>query len=151
MHQEKENNVVMCAEMITLAVAPSVCDLRQCVSLLGGQSLGRVASFNEIFSVLALGTTFSSSAKEGTSKLASVHCNRNVRLMIPIKNKSHCPIKSFGNIMKMKKPFGKGKTTTILYAFEIKLKALPEVRAVASFEARLNIISQTLTLQNENE
>lgn len=39
--------------------------------------------------------------------------------------------------------------TSLLYVLEIKLKALPEVRAVASFVARLNIISQTLTLPNE--
>ena len=38
---------------------------------------------------------------------------------------------------------------SLLYVLEIKLKALPEVRAVASFVARLNIISQTLTLPNE--
>lgn len=58
----KKNNVLMSGESITLAVAPSVCDLRHCVSLLGG-SLGRLVSFNEISSVLALGIPFSSRAK----------------------------------------------------------------------------------------
>lgn len=63
-----ENNV-MSAEMITFAVAPSVCVLRQCVSLLGGQLLGRgVVHFNEISSVLALGTMFSSSAEKEAKK-----------------------------------------------------------------------------------
>lgn len=76
--------------------------------------------------------------------------------MIPIKNKSHCPLKfiwidSFGNIMKMKEPFGKGRTPSILYVFNIKLNAIPKARAVTSFEARLNIISQTLTLQNKRD
>lgn len=59
----------MSAEMITFAVAPSVCVLRQCVSLLGGQSLGRVVHFNEIASVLALGTMFSSSAEKEAKKI----------------------------------------------------------------------------------
>lgn len=54
----------MCHEMITLAVAPSVCVLRHCVALSGGCSLGSVVSFNEISSALALGTLFSSSAKK---------------------------------------------------------------------------------------
>ena len=44
-------------------------------------------------------------------------------------------------------PFDKSKTATVQQLSEIITKALPEVRAVASFEARLNIISQTLTLQ----
>lgn len=65
----------MCVEMITLAVAPSVCVLRHCVSLPGGGSLGRVVSFNEISSLLALGTPFSSSAKEETNQLTSVLCS----------------------------------------------------------------------------
>ena len=66
----------MRAEVITLAVAPSVCVLRHCVSLPGGGSLGRVVSFNEISSVLALGTAFSSSDNKETNKLTSVHCSR---------------------------------------------------------------------------
>jgi len=45
--------------MITLAVAPSVCDLRHCVSA-GGGSLGGVGSFKEISFVLALSSTISS-------------------------------------------------------------------------------------------
>lgn len=63
-HQETENNAVTCAEVITLAVAPSVCVLRHCVSLPGGGSLSRVVSFNEISSVLDLGTSSLSAKKE---------------------------------------------------------------------------------------
>lgn len=36
-----------------------------------------------------------------------------------------------------------------LYIYN-KIKALPDVLALASLEARLNIISQTLTLQNKS-
>lgn len=61
-----ENKVLMCDEMITLAVAPSVCVLRHCVSA-GGGSLGRLVSFNEISSVLALDSMFSSSAEKETN------------------------------------------------------------------------------------
>lgn len=56
--------MLKCTKMITLAVAPSVWVLRHCVSLPGGGSLGIVVSFNETSSVLALGTLFSSSAKQ---------------------------------------------------------------------------------------
>lgn len=54
---------------------------------------------------------------------------------------------SSSNYIVQKKLFQKANTPVILYVFQVKLKALPEVRAVANFEARLNIISQTLTLQ----
>lgn len=62
--RKKENNVVMRQDMITLAVAPSVCVLRHCISPSGGVSFGRLVSFNEISSALALGTLFSSLAKK---------------------------------------------------------------------------------------
>ncbi len=74
----------MCSDEITLAVAPSVCVLRHCVSLPGEGLHGRVVSLNEISSVLAVGT-FLSSAKKETNKLTSVHCSMNDGLMIPSK------------------------------------------------------------------
>lgn len=51
-------------DVITLAVAPSVCVLRQCVCLPDELLLGRFDSFTETSSVLALGTSLSS-ATEG--------------------------------------------------------------------------------------
>lgn len=69
---QEQKNVVMCAEIITLAVAPSVCVLRQCVSLLGGCSLGRVVAFSDISFDTDLGMTFSSFAKQGAYKWSSV-------------------------------------------------------------------------------
>lgn len=57
-----------------------------------------------------------------------------------------CASSSSNNIVE-KKLSQKVNTPVILNVFQAKLKALPEVRAVANFEARLNIISQTLTLQ----
>lgn len=68
---------VMSAEMITLAVAPSICGLRQCVSLLGGQSLGRVVHFIKTSSALAFGTMFSSSTEMEAKQWKSINCNRN--------------------------------------------------------------------------
>lgn len=58
-----------------------------------------------------------------------------------------CVDSSSSNNIVEKKLSQKANTPMILCVFQAKLNALPEVRAVANFEARLNIISQTLTLQ----
>ena len=65
MLHEKQKKVLVCAEMITLAVAPSVGVSLHCASLSGGGSLGRVVIFSEISSVLDLGAPLSSTAKKG--------------------------------------------------------------------------------------
>lgn len=65
--------MLMSYAMITLAVAPSVWVLRHCVSLPGGGSLGIVVSFSEASSVLALGSLFSSSAKQENNTHLNCH------------------------------------------------------------------------------